>query len=104
MNSATVPASLDAADVARAVEQLAPPADATLTPLPAPRMAVDARGLALGILAVLASVFALSWAQAFFVPLLLGIVLSYTLSPLVAWLEAIRIPRVVGTTVVMVRP
>ncbi len=64
-------------------------------------MQVDARGLALGILAALASIFALSWAQAFVVPLLLGIVISYTLSPLVAWLEAIRIPRAVGTVFVM---
>jgi predicted PurR-regulated permease PerM len=62
---------------------------------------VDARGLALGILAAFASVFALSWAQAFFVPLLLGIVLAYTLNPLVAWLEAIRIPRAAGTVIVM---
>lgn len=62
----------------------------------------DARGLALGILAALASVFALSWAQAFLVPLLLGIVIAYTLNPLVAWLEAVRIPRAVGTVFVMV--
>ena len=64
-------------------------------------MPVDARGLALGVLAALAAVLALSWAQAFVVPLLLGIVIAYTLSPLVAWLEAIRIPRVVGTVIVM---
>ncbi len=64
-------------------------------------MPVDARGVALGILAALASIFALSWAQAFVVPLLLGIVISYTLNPLVAWLEAIRIPRVVGAVIVM---
>jgi predicted PurR-regulated permease PerM len=35
------------------------------------------------------------------VPLLLGIVISYTLNPLVAWLEAIKIPRVAGTVIVM---
>ena len=64
-------------------------------------MPVDARGLALGILAALASVLALSLAQGFVVPLLLGIVISYTLNPLVAWLEAIKIPRVVGTVIVM---
>lgn len=64
-------------------------------------MAVDARGLELGILAALASVFALSVAQSFLVPLLLGIVISYTLYPLVGWLEAIKIPRVVGTVIVM---
>jgi predicted PurR-regulated permease PerM len=64
-------------------------------------MPVDARGLSLGILAALASVFALSWAEKFLVPLLLGIVISYTLNPVVVWLEAIKIPRVVGTIIVM---
>jgi predicted PurR-regulated permease PerM len=62
---------------------------------------VYSRGMALGILAALASIFALSWAQSFAVPLLLGIVFAYTLNPLVAWLEKIRIPRVAGTTIVM---
>ena len=61
----------------------------------------DARGLALGILAALALVYALWWARAFAIPLLLGIVISYTLYPLVASLEAIRIPRVVATAIVM---
>ena len=75
-------------------------ADDSLT-LPASRPAVEARGLALGVLASLAFIFALSWARAFAIPLLLGIVLSYTLYPLVAWLEAIRVPRVVGTVIVM---
>src|SRR5450631_3283705 len=69
--------------------------------LPEARVAVDARGLALGILATLASIFALSWAQAFVIPLLLGIVLAYTLNPLVTFLESARIPRVVGTLLVM---
>jgi len=64
-------------------------------------MSVDARGLALGILAALASIFALSWAQAFLVPLLLGIIITYTLNPLVTWLEAIRVPRIVGTVILM---
>lgn len=62
---------------------------------------VDARGLALGILATIALVFALDWMQTFFVPLLLGIFLTYTLNPLVVWLERIKIPRVLGTTLVM---
>ncbi len=63
---------------------------------------VDARGLALGILATIAIVFALDWMQTFFVPLLLGILLSYTLNPVVVWLERIKIPRVLGTSMVMV--
>ncbi len=76
-------------------------AETSLVTLPASRPAVDARGLALGVLAALASVYALWWARAFAIPLLLGIVISYTLYPLVAWLVAIRIPRVVGTAIVM---
>ena len=99
--AAAVPASIDTADSARAVELPASVADASLVALPATRMPVDARGLALAILAALASVLALSLAQAFVVPLLLGIVVSYTLNPLVTWLEAVRIPRVAGTLIVM---
>jgi predicted PurR-regulated permease PerM len=57
--------------------------------------------LALGILAALAVVFALWWARPFVVPLLLGIVITYMLNPLVTWLEAIKIPRLIGTIVVM---
>jgi len=63
---------------------------------------VDARGVALGILATVALVFALDWMQKLFVPLTLGIFFAYTLNPLVTWLERIRIPRVLGTSVVMV--
>jgi predicted PurR-regulated permease PerM len=82
-------------------EQPVPPAATPLAATPSTRIPVNARGFALGILAALATVFALSWAQGFVVPLLLGIVISYTLNPLVTWLEAIRIPRVAGTIIVM---
>jgi predicted PurR-regulated permease PerM len=102
MSTTPVPGSIDAADSAHAVEQLDPAVDASLITLPATRTSVDARGLALGILAALASIFALSWAQTFVVPLLLSIVISYTLNPLVTWLEAIKLPRVVGAVIVMV--
>jgi len=101
MNPANVFASIGTAASARAVEQLDSALDASLLSLPPTRMTVDARGLALGILAVLATVFFLSWAQNFVVPLLVGIVISYTLNPFVTWLEAIKIPRVVGTVIVM---
>ncbi|MDP1982993.1 MAG: AI-2E family transporter [Sulfuritalea sp.] len=57
--------------------------------------------LALTILASVAVVFALKWAQGFFISLLLGILFAYTLSPLVALLDRIRIPRVLGTCIVM---
>ncbi len=62
---------------------------------------VDARGAALGILATVALVFALDWAQPFLITLLLGILFAYTLNPLVVWLERIHVPRVVGASLVM---
>jgi len=61
---------------------------------------VNARGLALGVLATIAFVFALQWAQKFFVPLLLGILIAYTLNPVVRWLERWHIRRIVGATLV----
>ena len=80
-----------------------PPADATTTNIvPTVRAPVDARGVALTILATVAVVGALDLAQSFFVSLLLGILIAYTLNPLVAYLERVRLPRVIGTIVVMV--
>ncbi|WP_159695668.1 AI-2E family transporter [Massilia sp. 9I] len=61
---------------------------------------VNARGLSLGILATIACVFALQWAQKFFVPLLLGIFIAYTLNPVVRWLERWHVKRVIGATLV----
>ncbi len=63
---------------------------------------VNARGLALGVIATVAFIFALQWAQDFLVPLLLGILIAYTLNPLVMWLERIHIKRVFGATLVTV--
>jgi predicted PurR-regulated permease PerM len=59
------------------------------------------RDLALAILATVAVVFALKWAQSFVISLLLGILFAYTLNPLVVLLDRIRIPRVLGTSIVM---
>lgn len=69
---------------------------------PSVRTPISARGLALGILALVALVWALREAQGFFVSLFIGIVVAYTLNPLVVWLERIKIPRLLGTIVVMV--
>ena len=63
---------------------------------------VNARGLALGIIAGVALLFALQWAQRFLIPLVFGVFIAYTLNPLVAWLERRHIPRVVGATLVTV--
>jgi len=61
---------------------------------------VHARGLTLGVIATVAFVFGLQWAKNFFVPLLLGIFIAYTLSPVVRWLERWHIKRAIGATLV----
>jgi predicted PurR-regulated permease PerM len=58
--------------------------------------------LALTVLAAIALVAALYLARGFFVPLLIGILISYTLRPVVDWLEACHIPRPVGAAMVLV--
>ena len=57
--------------------------------------------VAVGLLAVIALVAALYLARAFFVPLLIGILGSYTLRPLVDWMQLRYIPRPVGAAVVL---
>ncbi|HEY1044308.1 MAG TPA: AI-2E family transporter [Telluria sp.] len=61
---------------------------------------VEARGVALGVIATVAFLFALHWARNFLVPFLLGIFIAYTLNPLVRWLERIHIKRAIGATIV----
>ena len=48
------------------------------------------------IVAVLLSVFALSWAKAVFIPICLGLMASYALTPVVDRLQRWRIPRVLA--------
>jgi predicted PurR-regulated permease PerM len=54
--------------------------------------------LAQTILATVAFLYALQWGQGFLVPLLLGILLAYTLNPVVVTLERIGIRRAIGTS------
>src|SRR6185436_11796575 len=93
-SSTTVPAAASPA----VKDEIA--AEASRLDLPVPAVS---RGVAIGIgvLATLALVFALDWAQGFVISLLVGIFLAYTLNPLVVWLERMRIPRIVGTSIVM---
>jgi predicted PurR-regulated permease PerM len=62
---------------------------------------VASGGLALSVLAIIAFIFALQWARDFFIPLVFGILVAYTLNPLVGWLERIRVPRMLGASLVM---
>ena len=63
---------------------------------------VNARGMALGVIATTAFVWALQWSEKFLVPLLLGVFIAYTLSPVVQWLERMHIKRAIGATLVTV--
>ena len=59
-------------------------------------MPVDVRSVSLSLLALIATLFALHVASAIFIPLLLGLALSYALSPLVDRLEHWHLPRALG--------
>ena len=56
-------------------------------------MPVHVRNLALVLLAVIASLYALQWAKAVFIPLLMGVMLSYALTPAIDRLQGWRVPR-----------
>jgi len=56
-------------------------------------MPVDVRNLALAVIAVILSLYALQWAKAVVIPLLLGVMLSYALSPAIDRMERWRVPR-----------
>lgn len=65
------------------------------------QMPVDVRSASLAVLAFIASVFALRLAGAVFIPLLMGLMASYALSPLVDRLERLRIPRALGAALLI---
>lgn len=64
-------------------------------------MPVDVRNLSMVVLAFFASVFVLHWAKAVFIPVMLAVLFSYALSPLVNWMEHRRIPRWLGSAVLL---
>ena len=63
---------------------------------------VDVRSLSLVVLATLAGIFMLRWASAVFIPVLLGLLFSYALSPVVNSLQLRRIPRALSAAVLIV--
>ena len=67
-----------------------PKNEAEPTTVPAP---IDIRSAALTIIAVLALILVLRLAQDVFVPIVLGILISYALEPIVARLVSWRVPR-----------
>jgi predicted PurR-regulated permease PerM len=76
------------------------PSDPDLSVLPAKDL-IQIKSVAMVILTTLAVIFALDWAQNFVITMLLGVLLAYTLNPVVKWLEYIKIPRVLGSSLVI---
>ncbi len=80
------------------------PADGPSTAAAPEGLVAATRGaapVALAIIAAIAVVAALYLARAFFVPLLIGILASYSLRPVVEWLAARHIPRALGAALVL---
>ena len=76
------------------------------TPSPDPASAptavptiMDVRNFSLIVLAVLAVIYTLHWAREVFIPLMLGVMISYALSPLVDLAHRWRIPRALSAAV-----
>lgn len=76
------------------------PVDATSSVMPAKDL-IQVKNLAMVILTTIAVIYALDWAQSFVITIILGVLLAYTLNPVVKWLEYIKIPRVIGSSLVI---
>ena len=78
------------------------PTEAPVSPLPVAAPArVGLRSGALVVLAVLASLFALRWASAVVVPVLLGLTFSYALTPIVNRLVRLHLPRALASALLL---
>ena len=64
-------------------------------------MPVDVRGASLALIALAASLHTLHWASAVFIPLLLGLLASYALTPLVNRLQRWRLPRALAAALAL---
>ena len=73
-----------------------PPEPATALPGP-----TDVRSLALTVLAVIASIVTLQYAQVVIIPIVLGILISHALEPRVAGLERLKIVRPLAAALVL---
>ena len=92
----TLPAEPGAATPAEPVVTTFPEAERLLLHMP-----VDIRNMSLMVLAGLAILFVLHWAKAVFIPVMVGVLFSYALSPVVNWLELKRVPRWLGSAVLL---
>jgi predicted PurR-regulated permease PerM len=62
----------------------------------------DIRSVALNVMAVLGTVLVLQYAQSVLIPIVLGVLISYSLAPLVAALHRLHIARAIGAAVAVI--
>ena len=99
---------LKAVEKSTAVEP-SPPADShEEAPTTTPSLTDDPKAIPMGvrsaaltILAVIATLFVLQYAQAMIIPVVLGVLISYALDPFVTRLTRLRIPRPVAAGIVL---
>jgi predicted PurR-regulated permease PerM len=65
-------------------------------------MPIDVRSVSLAAVALMLGIFMLRWASAVFIPLLLGVMASYALSPAVTRMQRWHIPRVFGAAMLLI--
>jgi predicted PurR-regulated permease PerM len=87
------------------LKAVAPHASSDSEPAEAPplmtRTPVDIRSAALTVLTVLGTVLVLQYAQAMIIPIVLGVLISYALEPIVAWMTRWHVPRQVAAALVV---
>ena len=66
------------------------------------RLPVQAHSISLVVLALCATIFMLNWTRDVLIPFMLGVMISYALSPLVALLQKWRIPRALGAGILLI--
>lgn len=64
--------------------------------------AMPVQGIALTIIATLAIVLVLQYAQVMLIPIVLAVLISYALEPTVAWFERRHIPRALSAAVILI--
>ena len=65
------------------------------------RTRLDVRTLSLAVIAGIGALLFLRFARSVFIPLTIGVLISYALEPIVAWLRKWSIPRAVGAAVAL---
>lgn len=65
------------------------------------KLPVHVRNVPLILISAFVVIYFLQWAKAFLIPLLLGILITYMLSPVVGWVERARIPRMIAALLVL---